>query len=191
MKGHATRSYAFLALWVIVAFIGCSPSVGPGESSDAGCQGAIECKGIPFPVPGVPALSQISAGSWHTCGLAADGAAWCWGFNWMGETGSTRLGPTERDPAQVPGGLAFAEISANHGYTCALTLDGALYCWGLNLSGLLGTGTTTGISTTPQQVAGGYSFTLMSAGSTHMCGVTAAGAAYCWGDNTALQLGGR
>jgi alpha-tubulin suppressor-like RCC1 family protein len=38
-------------------------------------------------------------------------------------------------------------------------------------------------------VAGGVSFAAVRAGGNHTCGVTAVGAAYCWGFNGYGQLG--
>ena len=38
-------------------------------------------------------------------------------------------------------------------------------------------------------VSGGHTFQSLSAGSLHTCGVTTAGAAYCWGDNRGRQFG--
>src|SRR5207253_2754767 len=79
-------------------------------------------------------------------------------------------------------------------YTCAVTPAAAAYCWGVNSYGNLGDNSTTG-SNTPVPVTGGYSFVAITAGSVgsgnaaHSCGITAAGAAYCWGLNVSGQLG--
>ena len=69
-----------------------------------------------------------------------------------------------------------------------MTTAGLAYCWGDNVDGKLGDGTTTD-STVPVAVSGGLTFQSVNAGSTHSCGVTTAGAAYCWGDNREGQLG--
>src|SRR5207248_1043428 len=79
-----------------------------------------------------------------------------------------------------------------------VTTGGRVFCWGDNLDGELGTGTNTGpqgcefgrpCSRTPVPVVGGLTFTTVSAGASHACGVTSDGAAYCWGDNSAGALG--
>lgn len=101
----------------------------------------------------------------------------------------------------VPG-LSFAVVSAGLLHTCGVTTTGAAHCWGWNLEGELGTGTTTGpescpltqdisvpCSTMPVPVVGGVSFASVSVGPSHSCGVTAAGAAYCWGWNLEAELG--
>src|SRR5439155_1559134 len=57
--------------------------------------------------------------------------------------------------------------------------------------GGLGNGTTGGISTTPVAVSAppGVSFSALSAGTAHSCGLTASHTAYCWGENESGQLG--
>jgi len=50
--------------------------------------------------------------------------------------------------------LTFRAISAGYDHTCAVTTDGAAYCWGSNSTGAVGDGTTSD-RTSPVLVAGG------------------------------------
>jgi alpha-tubulin suppressor-like RCC1 family protein len=89
-------------------------------------------------------------------------------------------------PAQA---LSFREVSVGLSHTCGVTSSNLAYCWGLNLFGQLGDGTTTETRPIPVAVAGGLRFRQVSAGSDHTCGVTTDSLAYCWGFNHVGQLG--
>src|SRR3989454_3013724 len=133
-------------------------------------------------------FATVSGGDDHTCGVTADGVAYCWGNNGLGQLGN---GTTTNSaiPAAVAGGLTFAAVSASTGsFTCGLTPGGAAYCWGANDVGMLGTGSS-GRSSVPVAVAGGHSFSALSTGYDHTCARTANGTAYCWGGNQFGQLG--
>jgi len=60
-----------------------------------------------FEPPGVPAfrLTAIDAGSFHTCGVAPDARAWCWGLNDRGQLGDGTVGDFRNSPVRV--GSAF------------------------------------------------------------------------------------
>src|SRR2546425_23071 len=152
----------------------------------------------PIAVGGGLTFATVSAAYFHTCGITIAGAAYCWGVNGTGQLGNgtttapqTCLGaPCSMSPAAVVGGLTFATVSAGVYHTCAITTSGAAYCWGYNGGGALGDGTWADTKqTSPVAVVGGLTFAAVSAGSFHTCGVTTAGAAYCWGDNDNGQLG--
>ena len=93
------------------------------------------------------------------------------------------------DPFAV--GLAVASVrAAKMGYhTCAVT-SGGPYCWGNNGNGQLGDSTVTfNNDSVAGVVYGGLAFTQIVGGDGHSCGLTAAGAAHCWGRNSSGQLG--
>ncbi len=137
-------------------------------------------------------LVTITTGMYHTCALNGAGAAWCWGSNSWGQIGD---GTTTNRllPVPVPGGITFASISAGGNsavsHTCGLTPAGAAYCWGRNLYGEIGDGTTTD-RLIPTAVQGNLAFTTISAGAAHTCAVTATRKVYCWGDASEIGEGG-
>src|SRR2546425_507451 len=135
-------------------------------------------------------FAAVSVGGIHTCGVAAGGVAYCWGWNTRGQLGDGTSGTERWVPIRVLGDARFAAVSAGDRYTCGLTAAGAAYCWGGNGDGQLGDGSTTPrLTPTLVRVGSGVSFTAVNAGGFHTCAITAGGAAYCWGANGDGQLG--
>ena len=134
-----------------------------------------------------PSFRQVTAGWYHTCGVATDGVAWCWGLNRDGAVGD---GTTinRSIPTRVRTGLRFRQISTGAFNTCAITTDDRAVCWGFGGDGQLGTGSTVR-RLTPVAVAGDRRFRDVRVGYRHACGVTRADVAFCWGDNGNGQLG--
>jgi alpha-tubulin suppressor-like RCC1 family protein len=87
------------------------------------------------PVP----LVQIEAGTGHTCGLAAAGAVYCWGWNVDGQIGDDELGD-RATPARVQTPERFVRIAAGSASACGIRSDGRAFCWGRNEDGELGDG---------------------------------------------------
>lgn len=129
---------------------------------------------------------SLTAGSRHTCGLTASGAAYCWGVgNPLGGLGDGTA--TDRTtPVLVSGGLTFISLTGGGYHTCGLTSVGAAYCWGDDRWGQLGDGKPADRQFTPVPVSGGLAFAQLSGGSGHTCGVTTVGTGYCWGSSGAL-----
>ena len=89
----------------------------------------------------------------------------------------------------VVGGHVFRQISAGGTHTCGIDTERRAYCWGTNVSGALGDGTTKS-RPTPVAVQGGLRFRQIEAGFLHTCGLTYPdNLVYCWGLNGYGQLG--
>ena len=137
------------------------------------------------PVP--TTWSTLSVGSSHTCGTSGT-STWCWGRNDDGRLGDSTT-TTRFSSTLVRGGLTFDSVSAGMLHNCGLTRDGHAYCWGQNGNGQLGTGAEGVFKTVPVPVAGGLTFTSISAGGNHTCAISTDGNTYCWGVNQFGELG--
>ena len=144
----------------------------------------------PVRVPGILSFTSIDAGYLHNCGIALDGTAHCWGLGPLGELGNGSQGSAEKSSMPVPvlGGLTFDSISSGAFHSCALSTDGAAYCWGLSRAGQLGSDSSSQpcfgdlpCNTTPVPVMGGLTFESIVAGTERTCAITEFGALYCWG----------
>ncbi len=141
-------------------------------------------------------FASVRAAGPRTCALTSAGVAYCWGHNmneWLGAStlDGCPLSECNRTPVAVRGGLRFASLGIGLKNICALTSDEAAYCWGDNLFGQMGDGAG-GNSfpvTEPKPAAGALRFASLAVGASHVCGLTAAGKAYCWGQNDEGQLG--
>ena len=134
-------------------------------------------------------VTQISAGSNHTCAVTTSGGAKCWGLGSQGQLGnnSTTSSSVPVDVVGLTSGVA--SITGGGAHTCAVTTSGGAKCWGSNSSGQLGNNSTTS-SSVPVDVVGLTSgVASITGGSYHTCAVTTSGRAKCWGSNGYGQLG--
>jgi alpha-tubulin suppressor-like RCC1 family protein len=72
---------------------------------------------------------SLALGGSHTCAIATDGAAYCWGANYNGQSGNA-VRPNAQFPVLVEGGHQFAALAAKTSVTYGLAIDGRFYCWG-------------------------------------------------------------
>ena len=96
--------------------------------------------------------SSISSGHYHTCTILDNGFVSCWGQGTSGElgNGTTTQRNTPTQTSSLGTGRTAVAISSGQYHTCAILDDGTVSCWGRNLAGGLGDGTTTDRNTPTQ-----------------------------------------
>lgn len=161
------RASALALLGVAVALGGCSEAAAPLLNAR---------------------MDQIVAGAAHTCGLTAEGQAFCWGRGYNGELGEGARS-VRHEAVVVRSDVPFVSLSAGYFHTCGLGSDAVAYCWGWNRYGQTGTGAAEEDVLVPTAVTGDHRFQSVDAGWHHTCGVTVEGRVLCWGYNADGQLG--
>jgi hypothetical protein len=135
----------------------------------------------PSTVASAQAFTQVAPGLIHTCALATNQTAWCWGDNSANQLGD-QTAKSRGAPAPVAGGFTFTALTAGYGHTCGIATDGSAFCWGLNGNAQLGNSNTAINANSPVRVTGTQTFKRISAGQSFTCGLTTAGRVYCWGN---------
>lgn len=131
---------------------------------------------------------QVGTGFSHLCYLGEDGVVTCLGINAMGQVG---VGEEYRNELLPPRRLAIPDfvtsISVSSSHSCAVTLDGRVFCWGSNLFFRAGAPDEDTLWT-PTQVMGLPQAAKVWAGASHTCVMGADGSLHCFGNNDKGQL---
>jgi alpha-tubulin suppressor-like RCC1 family protein len=137
--------------------------LGDGTTTGQTCFSGYPCKPSPQEATGLGTnVVEVAAGGsyhsaylGHTCARKSDDTLWCWGSNVYGQLGNGATGgqscyngyACEPSPGQVTAlGSSAVSVAAGVDSSCAVKDDGTLWCWGGNVFGQLGNGTTNGQS---------------------------------------------
>ena len=136
-------------------------------------------------------VAEVACGQHHSCARKADGTVWCWGRGSSGQIGTGTTATNNPTPVQlIAFGANGTQLAAWGDFTCARKGDGTLWCWGSNSSGQLGTGVSGGQQNLPvQATTAGSNVTSVVTGLEFTCVRRIDDTLWCWGVNTAGQLG--
>lgn len=149
------------------------------------------------------AAVAVTAGTAQACAVLVGGHVQCWGGNALGQLGDGSY-TSRSSPVTVSFQTRFfglqplsnvIDISAGDRHTCALIVNGTLFCWGANDSGQLGANSAAASSDVAVEVVTDVSLDALtgvvaaSAGPTHTCALLVTGAVKCWGADDKGQLG--
>ncbi len=137
-----------------------------------------------------PVVTFAHSAGYHMGAVFLNGSIALWGDNSNGQLGqpidagaspTPMLLTTFNDVTQ----LSFPEFSS-----CALRVDGSVWCWGSTAFGQNGSTANVGpTQVAPAQVVGLSGVTQIAAGLNHVCALVGAGIVECWGLNDNNQLG--
>jgi alpha-tubulin suppressor-like RCC1 family protein len=188
VKG-ATAVSAGIRFSVVLA-----PSTPNTKVSVAGSTGATDGGFPPRPVTktlDVPSgVMMVSSGFRHTVLLDDTRKVWAFGDNSFGQLGAP--GPSSEDLVSVDlpldGATGFVQVVARANQSYALRSDGAVFAWGDNEWGQLGTGSLDPV-TGPTRVDTTTPMVAVAAGERHALTLDRSALVWAFGDNTYGQLG--
>lgn len=166
---------------------------GAGELGQLG-NGVMEGSPVPTAVAGNLDFTELDAGFDTTCGISGRGEIYCWGTGGSGQLGHGSVRFRASEPVQVAADSRFVSVSVGGGveagHACAVSLEGRIYCWGDNTYGQLGAPSAGNLATKPVLTElPNTSIVSVTAGGRHTCALDAEGVIYCWGYNSAGQVG--
>jgi len=148
---------------------------------------------LPQLVRQISGVRSIGIGASRSCAVVSDENVFCWGRD--GTDRETKFNAVY-EPRQVTGlsntKAVFSSSGPQHpifdAHSCALRLDGTLWCWGDNSVGQLGTGGEIKRNI-PYALTNVFTAKSVGGGEHHSCILTRAGTVECAGQNRFGQLG--
>ncbi|MEO7325908.1 MAG: hypothetical protein ABIW82_13875 [Dokdonella sp.] len=133
-------------------------------------------------------VSEISAGDAFVCALRRTTAVLCWGGNGYGSLGYGGYQGSLIPVSAAIVGPGLHSLTTGGGQACVI-VQGQAHCWGYNVNGQLGLGTSSESTDVPVNVIGMQDgATLVAASWTDACAIRN-GTASCWGSNETGQIG--
>lgn len=112
-----------------------------------------------------------------------------WGTNVEGTLGLGRSDESLIEPVtSLPENYSAISISTRNTHSCLVDSSGSVYCWGSNINGQLGDGTTYDRNI-PVQALGINNAVQVVVGDQHSCALLDSGKVKCWGSNARGQAG--
>ena len=141
----------------------------------------------------VELIANVDGESGTYCVVKTDHSLWCWGTSTHGQVGDGSGAPSVAEPTHIaiPGDHVVS-VGTGGEHACAVTMEGRLYCWGMNLYGQLGDGMPNGtvdVLDPVEVTALGDQVKKVSTGFEHTCALMKDDSVYCWGHNTYGEIG--
>jgi alpha-tubulin suppressor-like RCC1 family protein len=173
-----------------------------GPCTRAGYNGALgdgstKSSHVPVRVDGLSgrSVTALVSGFNNVGVLLSDGRYYDWGWNGGGQLGDGTVGGSSDVPVQVklPAAVTQAAQGGNDhrdGQSLVMLANGAVYAWGTNAVGQLGTGNRVPKSY-PVRIfpPTGVTYKALASGGNSSYAVSTTGDVYAWGGNYAGQLG--
>ena len=167
---------------VTVTADGIATGIKEGEATIKAKLGALEAS---LDVRVVSGFAELVASARNTCALTAGGSVWCWGDDTYGQVGVGTNGATPYEtPQRVDTVVSFEAVRLGRWFTCALSKEKEVWCWGANDDAVLGVAfASLWYATTPRLVPD-RPYEKLSTFGYGACGLDAGGFAYCWGSGS-------
>ena len=147
--------------------------------------GDVSPRNLPAPVTLPSPARYIDATSFHTCAVLEDGSLMAWGENSEGQLGQGNVG-IEVLPVAMSTRKTWTTVAC--GYAHTIGSEGAISGTGRNTGHQLGLGDTAMMQYRSLTAIDPGPWDVITGGQDLSCGIRS-GDLYCWGLNTAMQLG--
>jgi alpha-tubulin suppressor-like RCC1 family protein len=131
---------------------------------------------------------QVTTGRQHSTAIKLDGTLWAWGYNGNGAIGDGTL-IDKLVPTQIGTDTNWLKVTDGYYHTLAIKNNFTLWSWGWNVNGEIGIGTISDAVLIPTQVGTNADWIQIAGGNAHSVAIKINGTLWCWGANSAGQLG--